>query len=157
MKITKVKYDETIFVEYELDRPGGGVDTFSIDSPEAPRPELAAALQNLTPYVLTLCELPEAWGDNLVVHGLRCIYSDAGTGVAIQTSRPLPGLKKPLGLNTPVVFLDGRTNLAEAVDAVCTEAQAYVKGQRAQQELPGCAPEFYNDNVFDDDEPEGEE
>ncbi len=138
MKLRKLKLtnDCRVLVEYLTQRVTGGDDQHSVASLDQPRPELHAALAQLIPHVLRICELPEDYGDEMSVTGVSCSYGDNGEGVTITARRGLSGCDAPLILNTPHVLLDDWASLGECVRVLGEEAALYVQGERAQGRLP---------------------
>lgn len=120
-----------------------------LECPERPRPAFETALQAFLPYMLTILGAPDEWRTNTRVTGISINKEEDGRrGLVITASRKCPYGAAPIALNTPHLreakdeakekganfFLGG---MADAIDAMCVEASAYLEGDRAQGELFG--------------------
>ena len=113
-------------------------------SPQTPAPSFIRALNVLAPYVVSLYELPPEWLPKLTVTGFSITKNDEnGIKLTIKAWRSSKdGI--PLNLNklTRIGTLDEQTQMVSNPDAVAAvktaieEAEAYVRGHRAQVEIP---------------------
>lgn len=123
-----------------------------LECPERPRPEFDAALQAFRSLLLKVIGAPAEWSDNTEITGISINTEEDGRrGIVITARRKCPFGSAPIALNTPHLreplddtkdtgpnfFLPG---MADAIDALCGEAQRYLEGDRAQGELFGDAP-----------------
>lgn len=139
LKIKRTKKEKSIAVHIQWDEksPSGGYETKTLDCEEPARPEFHEALNDLTPQVPVLIEVPQEWGDEgLKVNGLTYKYDEYGhRSVGIIAVKELEGLGSPLVLNVPAVFAPEDTPLGELVDRLEREAERYLARNRAQLEL----------------------
>lgn len=122
-------------------------DDFAMTCNDAPRPEMATALQALVPDLLDICELPEDYRSGLTIASVSLSYGgDEETMGAVMTGlKALCTARAPLVLNSPHLpsepYSDGAdepTLPAETVAKLATvegEAFLYVDGDRAQGSL----------------------
>ena len=148
LKIKRTKKEKSIAVHIQWDEksPSGGYETKTLDCEEPARPEFHEALNELTPQVPVLIEVPEEWGEEwgeegLKVNGLTYKYDEYGhRSVGIIAVKELEGLGSPLVLNVPAVYAPGgdvygATPLGALVDRLEQEAELYLARNRAQLEL----------------------
>lgn len=141
MRFTKLKRgkDEVTLVWTTTEGPGQrDAHEHRLVSTDAPHPDLLAAFQGFVAPVLALCELPTAYGVNLVVSGVT-VTEDAtkGTGCVVTCQKPLVAAEAPLIFNSPHLTEEGGLPQAmlRALDALGQEAQAFLAGKRAQGDL----------------------
>lgn len=116
---------------------------------DAPRPEMATALQDLVPDLLDICELPEDYRSGLTIGSVSLSYGgDAETmGAVITGLKALRTTRAPLVLNSPHLPSESYSGddaepvlSSETVAKLATvegEAFLYVDGDRAQRSLFG--------------------
>lgn len=143
MKITKIRIKRrSISISYQND----GND-FSLTSTDRPRPEMYQALNDLQPIMLEILHLPEDYSEGLKPTGLTLVDKQEVQLVTLVGQKSLPECHSPLNLATPLRFLEhpkeeGSYSPAldqdaiERISALVEEAKAYVKGDRAQGQLP---------------------
>jgi len=148
-EVTKVKIKlvkgQVSFVRVEFGQPHGeDMMQVVVESKDAPKASLPAALQALGPHALDLCELPREWGADADspahVGGMSVRHDDTGVGVVISCVKTLAS-GAAMSFNTPFVReanehgpeLSG--DELRAVERVMAEALAYVDGKRAQGDL----------------------
>lgn len=120
--------------------------------PEKPRPAFEKALQAFLPYLITILGAPAEWKGNTRITGVSINKEEDGRrGVVLTASRKCPHGPSPVAINAPHLrepmtdaeqagtnfFLPG---MADAIDTLCEEAQAYLDGDRSQGELFGEPP-----------------
>lgn len=121
-----------------------GDEEHEITSRDMPLPSFVAALDSLQPVVLAICGLPAEYAENLVVSGFT--LTDKGM-VTFQAKKSLPEASGPFNIATPLRFMDHpeeEGTYTPALDAQSVElieeaeeqAKAYIKGDRAQGQLP---------------------
>lgn len=122
-------------------------ETVQLECPERPRPEFDKALQTFLPFLLTIVGAPADWKQNTEIRGISINKEEDGRrGIVITASRKCPYGAAPIALNSPHLreALDDTTEtstqfflpkMADAIDDLCEEAQAYVDGERAQGQL----------------------
>ena len=147
MTINKVKItDGRLRIEYEEAskvRPDS-VNEFVLVCSEDPRPSFHKAMIELLPHAMQLLELA-SYDSGCKVSGLSLSYSKSGVmGAVVTIQKALKGANSPLVLNTPHCPAapysetgDWTTCLTSqfvtAIEDVCVEAEAYVKGARDQK------------------------
>lgn len=120
-----------------------------LECPEKPRPAFEKVLQAFLPFLLQIIGAPADWSDNTKVTGISLNKEeDRRRGIVITAVRKCPYGNAPIAINTPHLresldpakengpsfLLEG---MAELIDEMCDEAQAYLDGDRAQGELFG--------------------
>ena len=141
---TKIKYKQGELTLEWQDGDDQETVVHSMTSSDDPRPEFHTALQALTAHVLTSCQLPLDYADEMKIIGVALSENDhQGRGVVVTAVKKLPGLKAPLVINTPHMTeaegdQPGALHQAsiELVETLSEEARLFRKGERAQQELP---------------------
>lgn len=139
MHFTRIKFSEQakkVTLEWTETKPSGDSISHSLDSTDAPRPELLAALEALRPFVVKICEYAGKWGDTIRPTGLVISEKDDVRGIVITATRALELTSAPLAMNTPnLVEEKWPEGLATALETLEAEATQFVNGKRAQQEL----------------------
>ena len=146
--IKKIKYVEgtgKVTVNYEqFNEVTGKMDSFSINTEAVPSPSFVRALrEGLRDAHIVLAELPVAWRDALTTTGLTIDHKKEHRHVNITSWRSL-SCGKISNVNGPSRDIDaeldagtpGMVEVADAIDAVLREADEFIKGRRAQMELP---------------------
>lgn len=146
MRIKKVKYDLAT-VSITLADAGEKWDREeAVNSREAPHPDFVAALADLVPCVLDLCELPTDYEEGMRVQSVSFSEdTDGNRGAVVTAIKTLADVPAPLVLNTPHVSerpnAEGACTmprrLSHALDVVEREARAFLDGKRAQADLFG--------------------
>jgi hypothetical protein len=149
MKILKVKYKKKkkeVHIEYTCD--GDSTDTHTIDSFDAPRPELEQSLKACTVDVLNICELEGKIESDITVTGVAFSYAGGKDdfGACIIGMVRLRHSDGPLNVVTPHKasapygeyinenqLLDNKTVIR--LKLIQEEAIRYINGDRAQQNL----------------------
>lgn len=118
-----------------------------LECPERPRPAFDKALQAFLPFMLQIIGAPAEWAKTTEVTGISLNKEeDRRRGIVITGKRKCPFGAAPIAINTPHLreslddaketgpnfLIDG---MADAIDLMCQEAQAYIEGDRAQGEL----------------------
>jgi len=145
---TKIKYDGKNVV---LAWAEGDVDTseeYTLKCDDAPHGDFTKALNTFAGHVAELCELPKPWGSDLDVRGVSISHTQGIMGAVITALKPLEMSQSPLVVNTPhkpsEPYSEGdpnagdyclSTECTEAIAVLCVEAEAYLKGKRAQGKL----------------------
>jgi len=150
--ITKIKFSKgRMHIEYEMERPGGEPDVFTLDTGDQPHPDFVRALEALRPHVVDLTELPPDVENRLTVCGVSLSSAEDAEdqpvmGATVTALLSLTRSRAPLVLNTP--HKPDHPYSADEVDVFClTEeqvaaiqnlviaAEAYLDGKRAQASL----------------------
>ncbi len=125
-----------------------GEEDHQLKSRDNPLPELDRAIAALAPIVLNVLHLPESYGvDNFKCTGLTVSDAGGNAQVTLVAQKQLPECNGPLNLATPLRLLDEpiaegavgkplNDEQAEAVQEVIEQAKAYVRGDRAQGQIP---------------------
>lgn len=155
MKISKVRIKQrAVVIEYENEG-----ETHSVTSRDVPLPSFYEAVAALTPLVGEILHLPAEYLEGVQSTGLTIVDKQDVQLVVIVARKDLCDAHSPFNINTPQRFLHhpeeegsyspalGEKQVA-LVDAVIKEAKAYVKGERAQGQLP---LETEEDDSLDDD------
>jgi hypothetical protein len=113
-----------------------------------PLPAFDRAITALAPIVLEVLHLPPTYGtENFKCTGLTVSDSGGNVQVTLVAQKQLPECNGPLNLATPLRLLDepiaeGAVGKplndvqADAVNEVIEQAKAYVRGERAQGQIP---------------------
>lgn len=143
MRITKVRLTRSqVVVDYTHEN-----DTHNVTSSDAPLPSFVKAVEALKPLVLSVLHLPESYGDKLTPVGLTMAEKQETELVTLVARKELPDAHSPFNIATPLRFLahpeeEGSYSPAlsdeyvAVVQEVLKEAKKYVKGDRAQGQLP---------------------
>lgn len=125
------------------------LQTHNVECPERPRPKFDKALQAFVPFLLEIIGAPGEWIENTEVTGISLNKEeDRRRGIVITAKRKCPYGNAPIAINTPHLreSLDDAKEtgpnfllpgMAGAIDRMCSEAEAYLAGDRAQGELFG--------------------
>ena len=147
-RITKVKYKAPA-VEIHFEETAKSATKESIfKSVEKPHPDLELAFAGLVRHVYEILEIPvNSWKNGINVTGASFSKSeDSGVeGAVITCQAPLDDCQSPFCFNTPHMPFEPYSEGSEAptMDADCVqqlelvrkEADLYMGGKRAQQEL----------------------
>lgn len=134
MYITKVRITKKgVEIHYEECTANGASETQILKSSDKAKPSFYQALGNLKPHFLTLLDLPTEWGKGVVMVGLVATYQD-GMEFSMIAEKSIVGFEKGVLLRTPKGMFTGEAK--EAFERACAEAEAYVRGERAQQMIP---------------------
>jgi hypothetical protein len=149
MRIKKVKVkDGKMYIEYQM-KVKKQWDDFTLHCMDKARPEYDKALDGLKKHVVEMCELPKDYINRITVKGVSFSYGGDKEvmGAVITATMVLKNTNCPLNINTPHKASDlygdegDESQLltgfcVRALEAVQAEAVAYIKGDRAQLELP---------------------
>lgn len=147
MRVRKIQYkDGRVSINWETEKDG---DAFSLSCRARPRPEFILAWDAMRTWVVELCELPQEYLSRIAVTGVTTSYAGEKDvrGVVLTATMRLDLSLSPLNLNTPhkTETFYGETgddrqlmddDLIKDLDVLELEAEAYVKGERAQSDLP---------------------
>lgn len=154
-RFKKIKFDgEQVFLQYE---EGASFENeYTIKCKELPRPEMVAALEDLRPEVLLLCELPDSYLDRIDVRSVSLNYGGPAEtmGATITARMKLYHSNCPLNLNTPNKPVEPYNtdcdydddtyekmclseDCVDKLEVLIEEAEAYINGHRAQGSLFG--------------------
>ncbi|MFP4066236.1 MAG: hypothetical protein ACLFS5_01925 [Spirochaetaceae bacterium] len=149
-ELVKLKYKEGegVFVEYTVDRNDNSArDTMTLKTNDAPRRELADALQAMAPHLVEMIEAPREWLASITVRSVTVTHTNDVQGLVITGLRELENSNAPLVINTPHFTRESYNEgggddigiftsaCANALDELETLALRFVDGDRAQQEL----------------------
>lgn len=151
LRILKVKAnDDGVAITYQQKAGKTSWSKITLESPEKAKPELYEALKALAPHVVTLCELPGEYEDDIAVIGVNFTFDETlkTYGARIVATKSLVHSDTPFKVSTPhkteppehielkgdaLVFLTEQC--AEDLRILRAEARDYIKGDRAQTEL----------------------
>lgn len=140
----------------------------NITSRDMPLPSFVKAVENLASLVLDVLHLPTDYQKGLKPTGITLTEKQETHLVAIVAQKELTDCNSPFNITTPLRFLsvpqeEGsyspplNEKQAALVDAVIREAKDYVKGNRAQGQLPLDAQDDMTDEDDDKAEDEGQD
>lgn len=141
MRFTKIRHaNDQVELKWEHVE-GGTVTSAELSSTDAPDPDFVEALAQLRGYIPQLTEWPADYCKTIEVTGISISYRKDRRGFVINGKRPVEGMNSPLVVHTPYLGepaerADGDDDIFEAFDKVIERADAYLKGQRAQGQLP---------------------
>ena len=143
MRISKVNRNPNsgkVTIVYEtIENEGKDTIEHELHTGDEPAPSFVKALEALRPEIETLAELPEGYLSD--VRGITVHRDeedpDSEFTVTYTATKTLGDSRSPLVLNTPAVV----PPTPKGVKAVLAEAEAFVRGRRAQQTLPMAGPE----------------
>jgi hypothetical protein len=125
-----------------------GEEEHQLKSRDNPLPDFDTSIAALVPIVLDVLHLPVSYGlENFKAMGLTVSDVGGNAQVCLCAQKQLPECNGPLNLATPLRLLDepvaeGAVGKplndlqAEAVQEVIEQAKAYVRGDRAQGQIP---------------------
>ncbi len=155
MDITKVKLTRTnVHLEYTNEG-----DTYKYDSKDKPLPSFYEAMEALAPLVIATLGLPKSYvgkkpteGDRepglpLTVNGLTIVYKGDARQVCIVATKVVSACPSPFNITVPLRYMDQPdeegtasepygTKEVNLLEEVITEARKYLRGERAQGQLP---------------------
>lgn len=163
MEIKKVRLKRRAVV-IEYDNAG---EVHTVTSRDAPLPSFVKAVEALAPLILDICHLPSEYIHGLKPTGLTLVEKQETQMVVVVGQKELTDCNSPFNISTPVRFLsvpkeEGsyspplKESQVALVDEVIAQAKKYVKGDRAQGQLPLEAEKKDEDDKPDSDEEEGE-
>lgn len=131
-----------VVVEYENEG-----ETHSVTSRDNPLPSFIKAVEALAPLVLDICHLPSDYIHGLKPSGITLVTKQETQMVVVTAQKELTDANSPFNIATPLRFLsvpkeEGsyspplKEAQVELVDEVISQAKKYVKGDRAQGQLP---------------------
>lgn len=144
MYVQKVRLTRSkVAVEYKT--PTG--ESHSLECSDAPLPSFVAAIHALAALILDVLHLPSDYGEHLTPTGLTLTDKQEAKLVTITGKKDLPDAHAPFNIATPLRFLahpetEGSysppltDDQVALVEEVLEEAKKYVKGERAQGQLP---------------------
>ena len=175
MKIHKIKVFKDRKIRLVYDRNGNEAD---IKFKDLPMSSFYAAMAALIPPALDLLELPIDYDACMTATGISFSNTDGIMGAVVTLQKELVGALPPLVLNTPHLAEEpyGKSGddscllpgeLVEALQECRSEAERYIRGERAQmdllegngQEEPSPEEEvmdFFEKNSQEDPSPEKE-
>jgi len=147
--VTKIKISDEphrIRIEYAKGIEFEDADEYMISSKEKGEPGLYAALQDLKEDVLEMCELPEEYGETMLISSVSFSHANDIMGATITASKTLKMSQSPLILNTPhkpsMPYSEtGDESVCLGADAITRIeslirfAKRYIDGEREQLEL----------------------
>lgn len=150
VQFTKIKRNANIELHYRVKKADNKYDILSLKCPEDPLPSFLQAFMDLRKHLLVICEIPvdKDTIERLSVKGVTLTYSgeDSVLGAIISGSLKLTRSNDSLILNTPHKLTDfpgdvGDSKMlmdsecAKALEHLIAEAEKYLNGDRAQEEL----------------------
>lgn len=150
MRIKKVKITKYSQIAMIYESGLANRDEYSFTCHDQARPEFYEAMEAMKEHVLDLCELPEDYLERITIRGVSFSYGgDNDTmGAVISAAMALENSYQALNIVTPhkasamycpdtpddeKQLLSGEC--VEALEALQTECEAYIKGDRAQGSL----------------------
>jgi hypothetical protein len=155
MNITKIRIGRAnVHLEYENEG-----DTYKYDSKDKPLPSFYAAVEALAPLIISTLGLPKTYigkkpteGDKepglpLTPTGITITEKGESRQVCIVATKVLALTPSPLNLATPLRYMDDPTEEGtsstpfstkerDVIEEVIAEAKKYLRGERAQGQLP---------------------
>jgi len=136
-----------VILVYEQKNREGIWDTYTIESTEAPAPSFNNAIQGMREPLLVETELFGLVDPlHITVGGVSISHASGIVGLVISGTRSLKRSGAPLVINSPHkpaepyseggdpdLCLQGET--VDALDALITQAELYLEGERAQTDL----------------------
>lgn len=142
MKITGVKITKSgATIKYTTSPEGAQAETVVIGEGK-PRPELEKALDKLIPAVGIVCEFPKSYNNGISVSGVNFAYKKEQERVVVIAHKKLKKSNAPFNVSTPPMLVgeDEEKNyfppqFNKVLEEVKKEAEKYINGKRAQQEM----------------------
>ena len=141
-RITSITIKDSVAITYELyNEVSRSWGTHSLEEKEKPLTEFQEALDALAQGVCQLREEPVDWKEHVTVVGITLRHDKNGNSkVVIKAHRALDQ-GGPAICNTPLTAVTAETDdaytvsdlVATQIDTLCTQAEAYVDGERSQQ------------------------
>lgn len=146
MDIRKLKTGRGgVLVEWVVREGTSGTNehTHQLTAKDPAHPDLLQALDAFRQPVLALLALPAAWKEFAITGLSASVQKGEARGLIVHGVKTLDSCPRPFNVTTPLLVeadsVDGGEDVLgdfwEALDTVCREAEAYVKGKRAQGEL----------------------
>jgi hypothetical protein len=140
--ITKVKHCKGLTTIRWRDVRMEEVVEHEMKSSEDPRPELLTAIAAFVPFVIEICEFPDAWDEAITISGISLSEVEMNDkkmiGIVITSMKRLELTPSPVLINTPFLLDEAwPKGLQKAVEKLEAEALRFRDGDRAQQVLPG--------------------
>jgi len=149
LRIIRVKVsDKEVSIQYQKTNGRGGWDSFTLKSPELPRPELKDRVKALAVDVVDLCELPANYHGRVGVTAVAFGYEGALRGATISANMQLMHASELLRLTTPYKMNDVKAgkhkdeSLLLSIECdyrlqeLIEECVKFIDGHRAQEDLP---------------------
>jgi hypothetical protein len=147
MRFSKITTsDKGVVLTWDAQDEARAIHTHKLESTDAPGPDLVAAIEAFRPIITDLLKTPERFiGEGCDIRGFSLSTTDDGQrGLVITLVKKLAKFKAPVTFNLP--YLEEPTGekrgpgffpegMSEAIEALETAAEAYVKGDRLQREL----------------------
>lgn len=168
-RFRKIHWDEKkVAIDWETsDGSEHGTVSHSLTSEDPPLPEFEPALQALAEPCRDLLCLPLPYFEGVKVRGVALSYdSEKRMGAVVTLLKTVPGANGPFVIHTPLVRAGDKPGegqmseaLFNALQSIYTQADRYVEGKRAQQDLwesdggePGGEEDEEEPDVFSDEE-----
>lgn len=131
----KIK-DDTVTLRYHEEPTMASAPTkHTVKCARDPHPDFVAALQRLTPDLASIMQLPSGYSDAMQLRSLTVRYSDGElSSFTLSGQKPLRSSNTPASINTPA-GAEPPGGLLDRVNALFSEAAAYLAGKMAQTEL----------------------
>lgn len=103
-EIQKIKYERKnclVTIEYSIIEENSDDIKTTLKSSDEPREELVEALNQLAPYVESICCLPEHYCDMAEIRGVSFSNHNDVMGAVITALVPVKSANSPVVLNTP--------------------------------------------------------
>jgi len=104
MRIKKIKIEDSkVFIEYQIVRPEGKSENYTLETTDKPLESFRKALQGLVGYIGEICELPDHYCNSIKVRGVSFSYGGEKNvlGATITGLKSLNTANSPLTINTP--------------------------------------------------------
>ena len=132
----KARPEEKTEIRYHDEKSvGGNGEYLTVRSSDLPRPELYNAMNSLVPFICETVGFPESYGTGMEIVGVKVRKRDEGDSLIIKFAKTIDeeeGIEwAPKVPQTSVET----TEVQEIVDRIRGEADLYLSGKRAQEEL----------------------
>jgi len=143
-RIRKIKFLKEGKIRLIYDLTNG--DELDVKYKDDPRPEFRETMTSLIPPVLELLELPADYDEGMTATGISLSWTEGIMGAVVTLQKEIAGAHAPVVINTPHLpeapYGEGADDSCllsgELVDGLrdcMREAEAYIRGQRAQMDL----------------------
>ncbi len=147
IRVQKVSYNgERIKIEYEQTNPHTlGIDSFTMEGSDKPSTNFLNALEALREHIASICEFSADYAASIKPRGVSVSWNRTDNEVVSGTVfavRSVTQTHSPFNIHVPVVqfakhleeFPSLRAYLDD-IEALLSEAKAYLDGDRAQIEM----------------------
>lgn len=141
MEILQLSYrDGQTTIVWRQENTSGGLEEHYLVSSDIPRPEMIAALQGLTPHLISYCGLSPEDARGTMVHKMVLSYDKVGVpSVKLDALHAVQRQGKCITIRTNKLAKEGvpgwTDEFTHAIDNAIKEAEHFIKGDRAQMKI----------------------